>query len=32
MPDELDQLLKSSGVTAPAAAAGSGGGSPFGRR
>ena len=32
MPEELDQLLKSSGVTASAAAAGSGSGSPFGRR
>ncbi|HAM55674.1 MAG TPA: type IV pili twitching motility protein PilT [Candidatus Rokubacteria bacterium] len=32
MPEELDQLLKSSGVTAPAAAAGGGSGSPFGRR
>ena len=32
MPEELDQFLKSSGVTAPAAAAGGGSGSPFGRR
>src|SRR3972149_7005639 len=32
MPEELDQLLKSSGVTAPAAAAGGGSGPPFGRR
>ena len=32
LPDELDQLLKSTGTGAPSPAAGAAGGSPFGRR